>query len=174
LVEATAQTVQSTLLVQLTHLVMTMQNTWLRLIPAATINKGDVCGIDVNGRLTNVWADAISFVVKSTDPSYVGGDTWFNDEDRPNKDEVTAEEYAAYEARLEAARATVDRIAFSGQVPVNVTGATVGDFIVPVQDVTGITGQAISSPTLEQYMSAVGKVIAIEDDGRAKIIVKVA
>jgi len=141
---------------------------------AATINKGDVCGIDVNGKLTNVWADAISFVVKSTDPSYVGGDTWFNDEDRPNKEEVTAEEYAAYEARLEAARATVDRIAFSGQVPVNVTGATVGDFIVPVQAGTGITGQAISSPTLEQYMSAVGKVIAIEDDGRAKIIVKVA
>jgi hypothetical protein len=68
----------------------------------------------------------------------------------------------------------VDRMAFCGQVPVNVTGATVGDFIIPVQDGTGITGQAVSSPTLEQYMSAVGKVIAIEDDGRAKIIVKVA
>ncbi len=141
---------------------------------SATINKGDVCGIDVNGKLTTLWADAISFVVKSTDPSYVGGDTWFNDEERPNKDKVTAEEYAAFEARLEAARAKVDRIAFSGQVPVNVTGATVGDFIIPVQDGTGITGQAVSSPTLEQYMSAVGKVIAIEDDGRAKIIVKVA
>jgi hypothetical protein len=141
---------------------------------AGTINKGDVCGIDVNGKLTTVWADAISFVVKSTDPSYVGGDTWFNDEERPNKDEVTAEEYAAFEERLETARATVDRIAFSGQVPVNVTGATVGDYIVPLQDGTGITGQAVSNPTFDQYMAAVGKVIAIEDDGRAKIIVKIA
>jgi hypothetical protein len=141
---------------------------------SATINKGDVCGIDVNGNLTTVWADAISFVVKSTEPSYVGGDVWFNNEERPERDDVTAEEYAAFEARLEAARATVDRIAFSGQVPVNVTGATVGDYIVPLQDGTGITGQAVSNPTFDQYMAAVGKVIAIEDDGRAKIIVKVA
>jgi hypothetical protein len=139
----------------------------------ATINKGDVCGIDVSGKLTTVWADAISFAVKSTDPSYVGGDTWFN-EDRPQPEDVSAEEYADFQTRLEAARATVDRIAFSGQVPVNVIGATVGDYIIPVQDETGITGQAVSSPTFEQYMSAVGKVIAIEDDGRAKIIVKVA
>jgi hypothetical protein len=139
----------------------------------ATINKGDVCGIDVSGKLTTVWADAISFAVKSTDPSYVGGDTWFN-EDRPQPEDVSAEEYADFQTRLEAARATVDRIAFSGQVPVNVIGATVGDYIIPVQDETGIAGQAVSSPTFEQYMSAVGKVIAIEDDGRAKIIVKVA
>jgi len=41
-----------------------------------TVAKGDVVGINANGKLTNVFADAISFVVKSTDPSYVGGDTW--------------------------------------------------------------------------------------------------
>ena len=140
---------------------------------SATINKGDVCGIDVNGNLTTVWADAISFVVKSTDPSYVGGDTWFNGE-MPPEDDAPQSEKDAFEARKEAARATVDRIAFSGQVPVNVTGATVGDFIIPVQDGTGITGQAVSNPTFDQYMAAVGKVIAIEADGRAKIIVKVA
>ena len=40
------------------------------------IAKGDVCGIDVNGQLTNIYVDAVSFVVKSTNPSYVGGDTW--------------------------------------------------------------------------------------------------
>jgi len=28
--------------------------------------------------------------------------------------------------------------------------------------------------TLQQYMRAIGKVIAIEDDGRARVIVKVA
>ncbi|RSV20542.1 hypothetical protein CA236_01205 [Sphingomonas sp. ABOLG] len=40
------------------------------------IAKGDVCGVDRGGKLTKTWADAISFVVKSTDPSLVGGDTW--------------------------------------------------------------------------------------------------
>lgn len=141
-----------------------------------TLTKGDIAGINSEGKLTNVFADAISFIVKSTNPSYVGGDTWGTDEvlgEQPSKD-APQEEKDTYNAALEAVRETVDRMAFSGQVPVNVTGATVGDFIIPVQDGTGITGQAVSSPTLEQYMSAVGKVIAIENDGRAKIIVKVA
>jgi hypothetical protein len=126
-----------------------------------TIAKGDVCGIDANGKLTNVFADALSFVVKSTDPSYVGGDTWG----------VELEGDA-----LEAARQTVDRIAFAGQVPVNVLGATAGQYIVPVEDNGAIKGIAKSESdmTLAEYMRAVGKVIAVEDDGRAKIIVKVA
>jgi hypothetical protein len=123
------------------------------------IAKGDVCGIDANGKLTNVFADAISFVVKSTDPSYVGGDTWGTD--------LQGDE-------LESARQTVDRIAFSGQVPVNVLGATAGQYIVPVNDNGAIKGEAVSSLTFEQYQLAVGKVIAIESDGRARIIVKVA
>ena len=67
-----------------------------------------------------------------------------------------------------------DTIAFAGQVPVNVLGATAGQYIIPVNDNGAIKGEAISSPTFEQYQTAVGKVIAIEADGRAKIIVKVA
>jgi hypothetical protein len=123
------------------------------------IAKGDVCGIDANGKLTNVFANAISFVVKSTDPSYVGGDTWGTD--------LEGNE-------LESARQTVDRIAFAGQVPVNVLGATAGQYIVPVNNNGAIKGQAVNNPTFEQYQLAVGKVIAIESDGRARIIVKVA
>jgi hypothetical protein len=131
--------------------------------------KGDVVGIDANGKLTNVYADAVSFVVKSTDPSYVGGDTWGVVEQTADnkKPGLTPEE-------LEAARKLVDRIAFSGQVPVNVIGATAGQYIIPVNDNGAIKGEAISNPTFEQYQIAVGKVIAIESDGRAKIIVKVA
>jgi hypothetical protein len=121
--------------------------------------KGDVVGIDANGKLTNIFADAISFVVKSTDPSFVGGDTWGIN--------LEGDE-------LESARQAVDRIAFAGQVPVNVTGATAGQYIVPVNDNGSIKGEAVSNPTFEQYQLAVGKVIAIESDGRAKIIVKVA
>ena len=121
--------------------------------------KGDVAGIDANGKLTNVFADAVSFVVKSTDPSYVGNDKWGVGLEGDD---------------LEAARQLVDRIAFAGQVPVNVTGAKAGDYIVPVVNGTGIKGQAVSNPTFEQYQLAVGKVISIDADGRARIIVKVA
>jgi hypothetical protein len=152
-----------------------------------TVAKGDVVGINAQGKLTNVFADAISFIVKSTDPSYVGGDSWGTAEsigvicpEQPNTD-ATDEEKAQYEAdkavfdaALEAARQTVDRVAFAGQVPVNVTGATAGQYIVPINDNGSIKGQAVSNPTFEQYQSAVGKVIAIEADGRARIIVKVA
>jgi hypothetical protein len=126
-----------------------------------TVAKGDVVGIDAQGKLTNVFANAISFVVKSTDPSYVGGDTWgvgFDDDAEG----------------LEAARQTVDRIAFAGQVPVNVLGASPSQYIIPVNDNGSIKGQVVSNPTFEQYQSSVGKVIAIEADGRARIIVKVA
>ncbi|MES2987686.1 MAG: hypothetical protein V4808_07255 [Pseudomonadota bacterium] len=41
-----------------------------------TILKGQVCGIDAGGRLTLAWSAAHSYVLKSTDPSLVGGDTW--------------------------------------------------------------------------------------------------
>jgi hypothetical protein len=171
-----------------------------------TIAKGDICGVNANGNLTNVFADAVAFLVKSTNPSYVGGDSWGNDQaigDKPEKpsqraaevDEEnneaqaaeTDEDFAArqaqyetdlaeFEAKLEAERQKVDRIAFSGQVPVNVTGATAGQYIVPVENNGGITGVAVDEAdmTLAQYMKAVGKVIAIEEDGRARIIVKVA
>jgi hypothetical protein len=166
------------------------------------IAKGDVCGINENGKLTNVFAEAISFVVKSTEPAYVGGDNWFNEQPPqppveltvPNEDatdeakskyetdlvtynsdlSIYTADLASWKQRLEAARAPVDRIAFCGQVPVNVQGATPGQFIIAVNDNGAIKGQAISNPTFEQYQAAVGKVIAIEADGRAKIIVKIS
>jgi hypothetical protein len=162
-----------------------------------TVAKGAVVGINAEGKLTNVFADAISFAVKSTDPSYVGGDVWGTEtalgmeqpkqpvQRQATEDAETDEEFAVRQAQyesdkaafnvvLETARQTVDRIAFAGQVPVNVTGATAGQYIIPVNDNGAIKGVAVSSPTFEQYQQAVGKVIAIEQDGRARIIVKVA
>jgi hypothetical protein len=126
-----------------------------------TIAKGDICGVDAEGKLTNVFSEAVAFVVKSTNPSYVGGDSWgagFEDDAEG----------------LEAARQLVDRIAFCGQVPVNVLGATPGQWIIPVEENGAIKGQAISNPSFEQYQLAVGKVVAVEEDGRARIIVKIA
>jgi hypothetical protein len=137
------------------------------------IAKGDVCGINAEGKLTNLFSDAVSFVVKSTNPSYVGGDTWAS-EDIVGKKPTNENELAKWYEKVEENRQKVDRIAFSGQVPVNVLGATPGQYIVPVNDNGAIKGVAVSNPSFEQYQAAVGKVIAIEDDGRARIIVKVA
>ena len=149
-----------------------------------TIAKGDICGVNAQGKLTNVFADAVTFVVKSTDPSYVGGDTWdtaAGEEPGGYDDTRTGEELeaakVAYQEQLEIVRQTVDRIAFSGQTPVNVTGSTPGQHIIPTANSDGsISGTAKSEGdlTLAEYMSSVGKVIAIEEDGRAKIIVKVS
>jgi len=138
------------------------------------IAKGDIVGINQNGLLTNVFMDAKSFVVKSTDPSYVGGDTWGNVDDIGKLPlEATEEEKAEYNNKLEAARAKVDRIAFSGQVPCNVYDANVGDYIIPIDDNGIIKGQAITNPTFEQYQISVGKVWKIMEDGRAWIAVKI-
>jgi hypothetical protein len=139
------------------------------------ITKGDIVGVNSQGKLTNIFEDSVSFVVKSTDPSYVGGDTWGSvDNIGKLSPEATEEEKEEYEAKLETERAKVDRIAFSGQVPCNVTGATVGDYIVPIELENGkIGGQAVSNPTLEQYRISVGKVWKIMEDGRAWIAVKI-
>ena len=129
-----------------------------------TINKGDICGVAGTGLLTNKFAEAVSFVVKSTNPSYVGGDVW-------------GSAFTNDPEGLEQARQAVDRIAFAGQVPINVIGATAGQYIVPIEAADGgIEGIAKNEVdlTLAEYMRAVGKVIAVEDDGRARIIVKVA
>ena len=166
---------------------------------AFDIAAGDICGVNENGELTNKFTEAHSFVVKSTDPSYVGGDSWGSEDvigpkplltkqnfaDRNNEVPETDEEYtarkekyesdlAAYEAKLNAERIKYDRIAFSGQVPVNITGAKVGDYIIP-KEKTGdlITAEAITEPTFVQYQMAVGKVWKILEDGRAFISVKI-
>jgi hypothetical protein len=212
-----------------------------------TVAKGQIVGVNAQDEITDRWADAVIFAIKSTDPSYVGGDIWaealgarpvapsyvepeytgvtagrapFPREPLgvPEVDEVLEAEYAkaladweavfaqekidraAYDAQLaqaradhaeamaawaaataeydaahDAARATVDRIAFAGRVPVNVLGATPGQYIVPVQDGDGIKGIAKNEAdmTLAEYMRAIGKVSAIEADGRARVFVKV-
>ena len=127
-----------------------------------TIQKGDICGIDSKGKLTNLFADSVSFVVKSTNPSLVGGDTWGTDpEGNPLPD-------------IEEKRAKVDRIAFAGQVPVNVQNAVVGGYIIPANMNGSIVGQCVSNPTFEQYQLSVGKVVSINPDGKPQILVKIA
>jgi hypothetical protein len=193
-------------------------------LACGTILKGDVCGIDRNGELTRTWADARRYVVKSTDPNLVGGDTWAahlgprpeaplyaapaydgpaeptEADGRSSLDAYTAaqDDYAkavaaaeaahaaavkdyaaaltAWEVELEAARQTVDRIAFSGQVPVNVDAdtlaacqAALGDgvavYLVAVANGDGIGAAAVreTDMTLPLYMRRLGVVWAIRD-----------
>jgi hypothetical protein len=127
-----------------------------------TIAKGDVVGVDANGKLTKTFSDSINFVIKSTDPSYVGGDTWGSVDLN-----LTEEQY-------ETERQKYDRIAFSGQVPVNITGSfNVGDYVYPQANGTEIQAVAKSTPTFEEYQLCVGKIWATEDDGRPLVAVKI-
>ncbi|WP_152245080.1 hypothetical protein [Janthinobacterium aquaticum] len=198
------------------------------------IAKGQIIGITADNTITDRWADAVMFAIKSTAPSFVGGDSWASSagprpepqagpvpipaprridvlEQLPVPDtnppeyrdvvipgdtdaewaakqaayaaaraaydaaaQLDADALHAFETALEAARQTVDRIAIAGRVPVNVLGAQPGDYIVPVQDGQGITGIAVHADDIKmpQYLRAVGRVISIEPDGRAYVMVK--
>ena len=190
----------------------------------ATVQKGNIIGFDVDGKITDQWSLAVSFGVKTTNPNLVGGDVWHlaagempveptyvaPELQKPEypaqsihvKSDVTIEQHEAemaqykaalaahraewdstvyadymslkveYEQRLEVERQKVDRIAYCGKVPVNVTGANVGDYIVPVEQSGKIGGVAVSAPSFDQYIIAVGRVRKIMADGRPEIVVK--
>lgn len=89
--------------------------------------------------------------------------------------EKSEQEQAEYDRQLETARNKVDRIAYSGRVPVNVLGASSGNYILPVEGENDtIKGVAVKEDdiTFAQYRKVVGKVINIEPDGRATVVVK--
>jgi hypothetical protein len=175
------------------------------------IKKGDIVGINNVGELTNVFSESIQFVVKSTNPSYVGGDSWkqgtintpkypsvllrvdeysnissqdanlysyWEEQNLYANTEQLNEYYEENEKYLEDKnihRDPYDRIAYCGQVPVNVYNATPGQYIVPSQanDDT-ISCELTNTPTFEQYQISIGKVIKIQEDGRAWAIVKIS
>lgn len=110
-----------------------------------TISKGDIVGIDSAGLVTDKYSEAISFMVRSTDPGTLGNDIF--------------------------AEGEAEQIAFAGQVPVHVPGAHSGDYIIPVKHRDKIRGKAVKHPTFRQYMTSVGRVIKVEG-GIATIIVK--
>ncbi len=158
------------------------------------IAKGQIVGFGADGVLTNRFDVAVRFGVKSTDPHIVGSDTWGSEdkigkrpaEPQPLSEKATDREAQAHAQavekyladlaeflpKLEAARQKVDRIAYCGKVPCNVTGAAPGDYIVAVNDGSGgIKGLPVRSPTFNQYRAAVGRVNRILPDGRAEIAV---
>lgn len=160
------------------------------------IDKGDLVGYKADGTLTLTYSEAIRFGIKSSDPSYVGGDTWGaetligkkpEEPGRPKEEdedfdtlfrayEIAKSSYAgllaAWEIKFEQARKMVDRVSYAGKVPVNVLGATPGDYILAASSPTGqVIGEVCSSPTFEQYLKAVGKVNKLLPDGRCEVAV---
>lgn len=93
----------------------------------------------------------------------------------PGKVAAYEKAMTAWDAQHEAKRAQVDRIAFCGQVPVNVYGAKPGDWILP--DGGGTAWDMLNDPEVPEWFKkahrSVGKVLSIEQDGRARILVKV-
>lgn len=162
------------------------------------IAKGDLCGFDASGLLTDRWALAVSFGIKSTDPSYVGGDVWGSDDalglalpetpmrgvgeveaDHQRRLDRYGDDRATFQRALEAARHRVDRIAYAGKVPLNHGGQAfrTGDYVVPAERPGGgIQPRFVAEDdiTFRQYRLAVGRVRSIAGDGRPIVAVKVA
>jgi|5B_taG_2_1085324.scaffolds.fasta_scaffold09867_4 hypothetical protein len=144
----------------------------------ADIAKGEVCGVDADGKLTKTFSAAKSFVIKSTDPAYVGADTWWTEKEPERYTDEGKTQYTTawkdWDTRKEAARANVDRVAFCGQVPVNITGSfNVGDYVYPQANGSNIECVAKTTPTFEEYQSCVGKIWTTMDDGRPLVAVKI-
>lgn len=152
------------------------------------IQKGSVCGITKDGELTDIFDKAISFVVKSTDPSLVGGDSWFTETepDVPQFESFTStdeynkavtnycKKHDEWSNAKDVERNKVDRIAFCGRVPVTVDGAKVGDYIEPVKGVEGVIScRPVSSPNFDEYRRSIGRVISVKN-GITTIIVKIS
>lgn len=140
-------------------------------VDCGTFNKGDIVGYDENGKLTDKWSLAKTFGIKSTNPSFVGGDTWA---DTLNVNLETNEMTEEDKVKYEELRKSVDRIAYSGKVPCNVV-AQVQDYVIPVEGPNdSITGIGVKEPTLSQYLISVGQVRNIGEDGRPVVAVKVS
>ena len=138
------------------------------------IEKGQIVGVDNNGELTDKFSESVWFCIKSTNPNLVGNDTWSLGFELPNF-ETTAKvgseqyildkekfeyEYEIAYSKLESEREKWDRIAFCGQVPVCVYGASAGDYVVPcVGDDDQINYKLTATPTLEQYLISVGRML---------------
>ena len=210
------------------------------------VKPGDICGIDRNGFITDSYEECISFVVKSTNPSFVGGDN-FSSGDAPrypseewvawsdsmkeqkpidvteslissvirsqdisedekaemirsikdayskelqlwesrikhlseNEPDKESDEYKEFNLRINEERIKRDRIAFCGQVPVNISAdiGDIGSILVPISDEGRISAKWVrkDEATLSEYMSSVGTLIRINGEyGKPEIMVKIS
>lgn len=135
------------------------------------IAKGQIIGINSYGLLTDKFSESISFVVKSTNPNLVGNDVVCDGliapelPTNPTETEIAKynSELSIFNAEVESERLKWDRIAFCGQVPIKVAGAVAGDYVIPVSSDNDTIGYELTkTPSLEQYLLSVGKMLNAE------------
>lgn len=135
------------------------------------IAKGQIIGINSCGLLTDKFSESISFVVKSTNPNLVGNDVICDGliapelPTNPTETEIAKynSELSIFNAEVESERLKWDRIAFCGQVPIKVDGAAAGDYVIPVPLDNDVIGYELTkNPSLEKYLSSVGKMLNSE------------
>lgn len=126
-----------------------------------TIAKGDVVGIDRDGLVTDRWADAISFMLKSTDPSLVGGDTWGAHQPKPEEPIFVAPAYEGPAAPLPAipAPTPLADLPPAPVKPIREEGESEDDYVMRlvafVQENSAYIAAASSLPErLEQWRAA--------------------
>jgi hypothetical protein len=137
---------------------------------SVNFRAGDIVGINMDGQVTNVFANAIHFAIVSTDPSFIGGNPWLSDIPTSTAD-PSFEEYTALMKQYE-------KIAFCGRVKVNVVNvhqAQPGSYIVPAANGSGLiesTFVGANYMSFAQYVKSVGHIIALDQDNYPIVIVK--
>jgi hypothetical protein len=188
------------------------------------IAKGQIVGFDADGCITDKWSLARGgFGIKSTNPSYVGGDSWgIAPPEKPAQPEYieavvkrvpvkdarghttikrrtvrqashSAAELAAAMAKYEtdmavwreamdrhslaqeAARQAVDRIAYSGKVPVNLSGASsanIGWYVLASKGGRDtIVAEMVEAPSPANMTRAVGRIRKIISNAQVLVAV---
>jgi hypothetical protein len=130
---------------------------WERLAEdVAKPRLGDLIGFDSDGFVTDVCADAVSFGLVSTDPSFVGGDR------------LTA---GLKGEALKRAEDRLIRIAYSGKAPINLKSGRPGQYIVARCEGTRIMGWSVARTQMNDadIDNIVGRVRSLLPDGRREI-----
>ena len=156
------------------------------------LNKGEICGIDREGNLTNVFSDIIRFVVVSTKPSIVGGDNWNSS---TNNFEPTSPRSDVEEPSIIACcgRVPINKYQLyypNGNyktpincyiVPISKTNAISAGYIPYVSDDSGLTDYNVcglikkqDELSLSEYINSIGMIFSInQTTGNPNIIVKI-
>lgn len=153
------------------------------------VENGEVVGVDATGHIVQTFSRAKMFAVVSSHPALVGGRNAVTAgfPKRPklmefpgptNTQRLQLFNHALLawqnECKRHENRFTV--IAFCGQVPVGgIEGEwSVGDYIVPCETENGGIGStAVHNPTLEQYVSCIGRILRINEDKQPVMLVKI-
>jgi hypothetical protein len=156
------------------------------------LNKGEICGIDRDGTLTNVYADVIRFLVVSTNPSLVGGDTWNSSTNNfesnfpgPDFEEpsiiaccgrVPINKYQLYYPNSDYTTPINCYV-----VPISKNDALLANYIPYVSDVSASTDYTIfglikkqAELSLSEYINSIGMIFSIDQSsGNPNVIVKI-